>query len=102
MHKSQPLQASASAAHCAQAGDHDPFEIPDHNLFHLARSMEEQSNLAIQLKRELTQGSGHLRGYDLFPRNPLAGQPLQGRELMLLQTADISTESGDGVALHNP
>jgi len=64
--------------------------IADDNAFDLAGAMDQDTDLAIYLRRDCTKRAGQITAYDLVGSDPFPCQPLETPDLLSLQPPDIS------------
>jgi len=73
-------------------GDHNPLEITNNDGFHLSGTLEKKTDLPIQFKGKLTEGTGHLGSDYLVPASPLSSQTLQQLQLVLFQSTRVTAD----------
>jgi hypothetical protein len=69
--------------------------VADDHLLNFSGSVDQHTDLPVQLMGKFTESSGHFGTNDQVTLNPSAAHPLQYPEMVFFQSLSISTDPGD-------
>lgn len=90
VHTAEAFQTPPAGSIFLKIRDHDRLVVADHYMGYPALAVDQETDLAVDFKREPANGLGEFRRDDKGRRGPATVEIVQAADLVCLQSARLS------------